>query len=722
MTRSRTARWLGGLTALVTLCLVLAACVVDPYGSPYGTGTGTGTSSNGQSLSDLVSSGLTIQAERGSGTLDIQRDEPGAKRPNNIENDSWTIFIYLCGSNLESQGGAATKDLNEILSSSGSSKVRFVVETGGAKTWRNNTMSSRKLGRYLIQQGRITDLGAVAPASMGEASTLADFLTWGVANYPADHMGLILWDHGGGSISGVCFDERNQSDSLWLRELDEALATVYKGMWEKFEFIGFDACLMSTLETANIAATYANYMVASQESEPGNGWEYKTIVNYLAQNPASTGDQLGRAICDAYLASLDRNTKGFATLAVVDLSKIDQLLQDFYLFSQEMYASGNDQATLAAMSRGIQKASNYGCNNRREGYTNMVDLGGLVDACAEVAPSAADVQKTLHDAVTYQIRGTYHADATGLSAYYPLRVNTAEELSIFHTVAPNPSYLSYVDRIATGATYNGGSQYQNYSDGSFFEDNIWNWLLGNTQEVVQQEIEDHWNYVDEHTEASTQITFASEPQVDDEGTFWFQFDENGINNAAVVSGIVYEVSEDGADIISLGQTYDIYGDWETGQFSDGFDGSWLSLPDGQNLNLAVESSTDDYIIYTSPIELNGNECYLRIRQSYADGSTQVEGVWSGVGANGAVDRNVTKLKRGDVIVPIYKAFSTDESVTPSTYEGNPYKMTSSTLDVDYGYLPEGDYLYGFWIEDAYGDCYYTDIVKFTIDESGEITF
>jgi hypothetical protein len=221
-----------------------------------------------------------------------------------------------------------------------------------------------------------------------------------------------------------------------------------------------------------------------------------------------------------------------------------------------MYTSSNDQATLAAMSRGIQKADNYGCNNRREGYTNMVDLGGLVDACASVTPSAADVKKTLRDAVPYQIRGTYHAGACGLSTYYPLRVNTSQELSIFQTVAVNPSYLSYVDRLATGATYNGGSQYQQYSGDTFFEDNLWNWLLGNTQEV-QQQAEDHWEYVDDHEDSSQLITFANEPQVDEYGTFWFQLDQHGIDNASVVSGVVYEKSEDGADLISLGETYDI---------------------------------------------------------------------------------------------------------------------------------------------------------------------
>lgn len=716
MTTSRTARRLLSCLATLAVGVALAACVASPYGTTTGSGGGS------QSLNDMVQSGLSIQAERGSETLDIKRAQPGGKQPSGIAKDSWTVFVYLCGSNLESEGAAATKDLNEMLSAAGSDNVSFVVETGGATRWRNNTINARTLGRYLVRNGSLTDLGSVSSASMGEASTLADFLTWGVKNFPADHMGLILWDHGGGSIAGVCFDEKNSNDALWLRELDSALSTAYASMWEKFEFIGFDACLMSTLETANITTSYANYMVASQESEPGDGWEYKSIMQFLAQHPSCNGNQLGKTICDSYLASQRQNTRGFCTLSVTDLSKIDQLMQDFYRFSQEMYASGSDQSTLAAMSRGISNADNYGCNNRREGYTNMVDLGGLVNACASVTPSAADVQKALNEAVTYQIRGTYHADACGLSTYYPLKVNTSQELSIFQTVAVNPSYLQYVDRLATGATYGGGSQYQQYSGDTFWQDNLWNWLLGNTYEEVQEQTEDHWDYVDDHTDTSQVITFANPPQVDDQGTFWFQFDQHGIENAAVVSGLVYELSEDGADLIALGETYDVYGDWNTGEFSDGFDGYWLSLPDGQNLNLSVESATDDYIIYTSPIRLNDKECYLRMRQNMKDGTVVVEGTWAGVDASGAVDRGVKEVERGDVIVPLYKAMATSDSQTVSDYEGVPYTVDRNGLTVDYDYLPDGTYLYNFFIQDVYGDCYATEGVQFEIDVDGNIYF
>ena len=711
------------LLAVCLIAFLASRHVGDPDAPATGAATQTTlTEDDGQEepeeLPMRAPTGIAMQAEQANDALNIERAQPGGKRPTNLSGDTWTVFVYLCGSDLESRSGAGSKDLNEMLSGSKGSNVRFVVETGGARTWRNNTMSNRKLGRYLIQNGQIQEVGSVSPSSMGAAATLADFLTWGIRNYPAEHMGLILWDHGGGSITGVCFDELNRRDSLYLRELDTALNQAYGVMWDKFDFIGFDACLMCTLETANVMATYADYMVASQESEPGNGWEYGSIARYLSQNPGCDGRDLGRIICDSYLASQPSSTRGFVTLALIDLSKIDPLLEQYYRFSREMYDLGSNQKNLAAISRNMQQIDNYGCNNRREGYTNMVDLGGLVTTCASAAPSAGAVQAALYDAVVYQIRGTYHASACGLSTYYPLYINGKNELSIFQTVAVNPSYLAYVDRLAHGAT---SGNTQGYSPTSIWQDSLWNWLLGNSQEV-QEQVEDNWNYVDNHNGTAQPLSFATPPQVDGEGTFWFQFDQAGIDRAAVVSAYVYQLSDDGKHAIAMGETYDVYGDWETGQFSDGFSGYWLSLPDGQSLNLTVQSADDTTIVYTSPIELNGEECYLRMRQDVSSGRVTVEGAWGALGANGAVDRSMRPIESGDTILPLYRAVTVAESQPVDDYEGELYTVGANGLEVSYGYLPVGTYLYSFCIQDVFGNAYCTESVQFEIDENGDIYF
>ena len=700
---------------LLALLCAVAMCVT------MGLIAGCDDEDEGESLDELVATGQAIQAERGSQTLDIVRTEPTGKKPSGIDKGSWTIFVYLCGSDLESEGGAATNDLAEMVSTSGGENVRYVVEAGGAKEWKGDVKSNR-LQRFMIEETSIMEVDSVPIADMGNPETLSSFLAWGLKNYPAEHMGVILWDHGGGSITGVCFDERNDYDSLTLRELESALSNINGNLWSKFDFIGFDACLMGTVETANVLASYAKYMIASQETEPGDGWQYSAIMDFLAKNPGCDGAKLGKALCDTYYESLSKSDASTATLSLVDLSKVDDVIQDFYRFSQEMYASGDDQATLAAMSRGIRQAENYGGNNWLEGYTNMVDLNGLVNACAAVTPSASDVTSSIEGAVKYQVVGKHHSKSCGLSTYYPLKVQDANELSTFQQVALSPSYLSYVDRLAHGATYNGGEEYEDYSDDTWFEGGFWNWLLSDDEDDEGDEWDDYWDFLEGHNDESEVITFADEPQVDDEGVFWFCLDDEGIDNTSLVSGLLYALIGDGDDCYALGETCDIDCDWDSGEVFDGFDGKWLSLPDGQNLCLYIADVDDTSILYTSPISLNGEDLYLRMRQNIDNGKVTVEGAWDGIDECGAADRETVKIKKGDVIVPLYDAFDADDESVEATYEGEPYKVAQKTLKIEYDYLPAAVYSYSFCIEDVYGDTMTTDYVNLEVDEKGQTYF
>lgn len=273
------------LAFLIVFAMVLSltACS-DDLGGGVSTHKNSGLDTSLKRSTDmLVSSG---------GELEIQRlTRTETKKMGDSE--TWTIFVYMCGSDLESDGGLATMDLQEMIDGSPSDKTRFVVQTGGANAWDNDLVDDAMTQRFVIENHNITEIEAVAGANMGSAKTLAEFLDWGVATYPAEKMGLIFWNHGGGSITGVCFDEQNENDSLSLLEIENALTSVYPKMTDAFEFIGFDACLMGTLETGNILAPHARYMIASEELEPGYGWDYKAIGSFIGSNPAAGGAELG---------------------------------------------------------------------------------------------------------------------------------------------------------------------------------------------------------------------------------------------------------------------------------------------------------------------------------------------------------------------------------------------------------------------------------------------
>ena len=711
------------ITAL-TLALVLAFCLsacggtaqtaptpdTAPTDSPAPTPEPAGEPGEPEEAPTARALSITVNSE--TGDMEITRSLP--RSAGNLgDPEMWTIFVYLCGTDLESTGGMGTGDLIEMLDADTRGNARFVVQTGGTDGWYNQVVDSRRIQRFLIQDGEIELMDEQPLAGMGTSNTLSDFLSWGVANYASTHMGLILWNHGGGAITGVCFDEMYRYDSLDLQELDAAL---YQGVGvtgRRLDFVGFDACLMGTVETANVVASYANYMIGSEETEPGSGWDYTAIGSFLGSTPDADGAALGAVVCDSFLAACEElDEDRLTTLSVLDLSALDALLLRFNEFARSMFEAAEDPDTRARMIRDIGYADNFGGNNRTEGYTNMVDMGGIITACSAYVSGAQETLDALAEVVVYAVNGPYHSGASGLSMYYPLSVQGSEELAVFSAVSVSPYYVSFVDRQnQSGAAVIADGD---YDDEQWFDDSgSWSW--------GQPDEDGHWNYLDgyEQTGESPWITFETPPHLDADGDFWFVLDDDGWYYAADVYGLVYEFSEDGEDILELGQTYDLNADWDYGFFMDDFDGWWISLPDGQNLATYIVEAGEDYVIYTSPILLNGEETNLRLLLDYAEGTMSIEGAWDGIDEYGAAAREIVKLEEGDEIVPVYYAWSL-ETEEDFEYVGWTYTVEGEP-ELVYDIMEDGDYLFAFCIEDIFGDYYLTDFVMFNV-EDGEVYF
>ncbi|MGN1422758.1 MAG: clostripain-related cysteine peptidase [Oscillospiraceae bacterium] len=659
------------------------------------------SSNNGDSGSSAVRTevGLSMALDDG-GRLAVDRKTVGSVPMG--EDGTWTIFVYMCGTDLESDGGSATDDVLEMMEATTGENVCFVVQTGGTACWQNDLMPDDKTGRYCIYNGDIYSFEEQPAAPMGSSNTLADFLTWGVENCPAAKMGLVFWNHGGGSISGVCFDELNGGDSLSLMEIYDGLKKASAAMTDRFEFIGFDACLMGTIESANILATYARYMYASQEVEPGSGWDYASIGSYLGDNPYADGAQLGKAVCDSYYRGCEYyGDESFATLSVVDLSKIDDVIISFNDFARELYSASENNSVLSAVVRNACCADNFGGNNKAEGYTNMVDLAGIVRAGADHSSSADSVLKALDSAVIYKRSGSDHSTACGLSMYYPLELQGSEELKIFGGIAISPYYLSFVDRTVYGNSNSGSVS--GYDNSSVID--IWE----------GEEDDSYWDSYGEceATGNSPLIVYYDEPQFLSDGTYGFSLTDESLWYTASVEANVFMMTDDMENLIELGVSADIYADWSTGVFMDNFDGCWFALPDGQILAIYIVAECDGYDVYTSPIMLNGELTNLRITHDYINGNVTIDGAWDGIDENGMASRDIRELKQGDVIIPVYyymAVYSDDEGY----WYGGEY-VVNNEQPIEFEMLPDGEYLYNFTINDIYGDFRMTDFVNFTVD-------
>ncbi len=238
--------------------------------------------------------------------------------------DDHTVLVYICGADLESENQLATGDIQEMLKVSGQpDDVNIVLETGGANSWASTYgISSTYLERYHIEDKSLVRDDQLKYASMGLSSTLQSFIEYGLNNYPAERTGLILWNHGGG-MRGVCYDEKKNDDVLKNSEVRTAVSGALSncGMsGQKLEWIGYDACLMAVQDIAETNSHYFNYMIASEESEAGYGWDYDTWFDDLYSKKSTT--TILKAIVDGFIADNggSSSTSGDQTLSYLNLS------------------------------------------------------------------------------------------------------------------------------------------------------------------------------------------------------------------------------------------------------------------------------------------------------------------------------------------------------------------------------------------------------------------
>lgn len=325
--------------------------------------------------------------------------------------DTVTLMIYLCGSDLESEHSMATADLNEMLHANlNDDKVNIIVETGGAKKWNNSVISNKTNQRYRVTSRGLQILDKnVGKKSMVDPNTLIDFIQFCAKNYPANRYMLILWDHGGGAISGYGYDQ-TASGTMTLDKVNSAL----KKGGVKFDFVGFDACLMATLETAVVTEPYADYLIASEEAEPGTGWYYTNWLSKLCANTSIGTVELAKTVIDDFTDVSKKNYPGCnTTLSIVDLAEFAGTVPDaFNDFSAEISKMLDDK-DYKAVADARADAREYGVS-AKVNHIDVVDFANKLGS-----KNAKKLASALKSCVKYNRTSVSMKNSNGLSIYFP---------------------------------------------------------------------------------------------------------------------------------------------------------------------------------------------------------------------------------------------------------------------------------------------------------------
>jgi clostripain len=378
--------------------------------------------------------------------------------------DTWTVMLYQDADDSILEEDIFT-DLNEAERVGSSDKVSIVAQIdrykGGFKGKQNFSTAKRF---YLTQDDDLEKVNSKELADLGEVNmadgkVLSDFVTWAAKEYPADHYMLILSDHGTGWPGGWTDEDSGSkpkdilidgwNDMLYLNELDDTFAAIKKQTGiEKFDIIGYDACLMSSLEVMSMTAAYADYAVLSEETEPSMGWAYSAILSKLVKNPKIEPAELAKTVVDTYItedtlitddaaraayvsrtyettgnidpATLAKQESKTVTLAAIDLSQIPAVIDS--LDNMITPLSKINQKVVAGTRSHTKAYENVFGEDFPAPYIDLGNFAKLIskDSTSEnVQKAALDLQAAIKKAVIAEKHGPSQKGSNGISIYFP---------------------------------------------------------------------------------------------------------------------------------------------------------------------------------------------------------------------------------------------------------------------------------------------------------------
>ena len=658
--------------------------------------------------------------------------------------DEVLLMVYMCGTDLESKYGMATNDLNEMLHAEiDDERVHIIVETGGTKQWKNSVISSSTNQRWLVTNKGLKSLdNNVGDKSMTDPNTLTDFIRFCKSQYPdANRNMLIFWDHGGGSITGYGYDQKH-SGSMTLDKINKAL----RNGGVTFDFIGFDACLMATMETALVTEQYADYLIGSEETEPGCGWYYTNWLTDLSKNTSISTVSLAKTIIDDFNDVCKKNNAGDSTtLSVTDLAEFAGTVPEaFSAFASNVsdLLDGDEYETVANARSGARE---FGASSG----INHVDLVHLASGVG--TKEAKALAEALRGCIKYNRTAKSMTNAYGLSIYFPLTsfsgVNSA--VSLYNSIGMDRNYSEAVKsfaslaaggQIATGTTSSpvgsllgsltGTSSSSSSSDvltsllgsylgggsgGSASSDSgsLLTSLLGGDYSSWFDggRVLDHRDYYDAHAIYSDDMLLT---------------EKNG-GKVLSLSKEKWEMVEnvqlnvfldDGSGYIDLGMDA-VYRFDDDGDLAIEYDRTWMAL-DGQVVPCYLLNEThdgDDYVyIFRVPAYLNNELVYVIVvfdNETAANEKGYVAGARS-IYTNGETDteaRGLIEIKDGDKLDFICDYYDYQGNYQSSYYFGETVTV-SGDIRVSNVSIGSGACKVTYCLTDVYGNEFWTESAEF----------
>jgi hypothetical protein len=253
----------------------------------------------------------------------------------------------------------------------------------------------------------------IAKTDMGDYKHLVEFATWAKTNYPAKRYMLVVWNHGAGWIKsrglgdkGISYDDQT-GHHITTPQLGTALKAI-----GKVDVYGSDACLMQMPEVDYEIKDYADYIVGSEETEPGDGYTYNLLLGPLVDKPAMGGEELGKLAVNAYADHYGTQDHTQSLVKSAALPGFIPLVNDFVT------------AAIAAGEKDLVKAAQSGA--QYYAYPENKDMSHFLSLYMASTKNAAVKEKAqalqdylLNTLILHNRVNSTYADSKGLAVYMP---------------------------------------------------------------------------------------------------------------------------------------------------------------------------------------------------------------------------------------------------------------------------------------------------------------
>lgn len=579
-----------------------------------------------------------------------------------LNGDTWTVMVYMCGGKEESESGVYSDKLREMMKVNYPESVKVIVQTGGSEQWHLNGVYSDYSQRFEVRKDKLYLADQSAPVDMGNYRTLENFISWGKANYKADHYMLILSGEGGGSMYGMCYDELNDGGGLSLEEISYAMSLDGSGL----DIVGLDTSLMGSIETGTSLSTYAQYMVASQDIQPSDGWDYEGFLKYLCANPSADAAEVGMMMCNTYYNKCVKNgTEADAAMSLTDMTKLSTLNQAFDGMAGDMLMLTDTIENFAVLSNTLDSIHIYGGASEDEGFSNLIDIGDTAMKMKQYVGNTADVLiDALNDAVVYRVCGSREQNSAGLSVYYPLNKNN-DELQEYMKMATGVKYKELLRKICVNCNVTDDAMTSDYTASG-----AWQAYNADMQTLEYMSILNGNSY---------ELNIAGNMNM---------FKDVAIN--------VYKADKNGGYVF-IGSYGRLNENWDMGIFQDNFDGKMFRLY-SKNITPTLIRRYEEYDLYSVPAIINGERRSVRVAYYSDKDKYKVLGSWPYIDG-GKVTGHIEKIGFFDNVLPMLRVYDETHQVTEYIVDGSVTRLLRSTGEDG---VDSGSYIFEYEMTDIYG--------------------